>query len=93
MRVSEEREQLKKAFLSDAQGLANIYWMIRASRFHRHIRKHYRRAQKEKGRLAALGYDLEAIRLYRLWLRNPRLEHRFKRFEEHFHKPVQMTLF
>lgn len=88
-----DREQLKKEFLKDASTLANIYWMIRASRRHSQIRKHYRKAQKEKGRLAALGHDLEAIRLYRLYLRNPRLEHRYKRFEEHFHKPIQLALF
>ena len=93
MRDSEEREQLKNAFLNDASVLRNIYWLIRASRRHHQIRKHYRRAQKEKGRLAALGHDLEAIRLYRLHLRNPRLEHRLKRFEEHFHKPIQLALF
>lgn len=88
-----KNEQLEKRFLADAANLRNIYWFIRASRFHKDLRKHYRRAAKEKGRLAALGYDQELIRLYRLALKKPGCEIREKRFREHLHAPEQMTLF
>lgn len=88
-----DRKNQKKKFLQDAQTLANIYWFIRASRGSSAVRRHYRKAQKEKGRLAALGHDPEAVRLYRLWLRSPRREDRLKRFNDHFEKPIQLTLF
>lgn len=88
-----ESEQLKKAFMSDAQVLTNIYWFIRYARRSSDRRKHYRRAAKEKGRLAALGYDRELIRLYRLHLKRPACEVRQKRFEEEFERPLQLTLF
>lgn len=88
-----DSEKLRKRFLRDAQALANIYWFIRYARRSSDRLKHYRRALKEKGRLAALGYDSELIRLYRLHLKRPRCEKRQKRFEEEFERPLQMTLF
>ena len=88
-----KNEQLEKRFLVDASKLRNIYWFIRSSRFEKDRRRHYRQAAKEKGRLAALGYDQELIRLYRLVLKNPHCERREKRFHEHLHAPEQMTLF
>lgn len=78
---------------ADFGELRRIYWFIRYSRFHKDVRRHYRRAQKEKARLAGLGYDPELIRLYCLWMRQPGSEVREKRFHEHLRKPRQLSLF
>lgn len=55
-------------------------------------RNWYRKAAKEKARLAGLGYALEVVRLYALYLANPTRENRFKRFVEAFHKPVEKPM-
>jgi hypothetical protein len=89
----DRREQQKRRFIEDAQPLANVYWFIRYSRWPAERRKHYRRALKEKARLAGLGYDREVIRLYRLWLKRPWCQVREKRFHEAFESPEQLTLF
>lgn len=93
MRVQDETEQLKKRFLQAATELRSAYWFIRYSRFSKDRRRHYRKAQKEKGRLAALGFDPEAIRLYRLHLIRPDCETRYQRFLDVFDAPYQLTLF
>lgn len=93
MRVQDEREQLKKRFLEAASDLRNAYWFIRYSRFHKDRRRHYRRAQKEKARLAGLGFHPEAIRLYRLHLMRPDCETRYARFLAVLEAPEQLTLF
>lgn len=84
-------------FLFQASAFRAFYWRIRASRSHKDLRRWYRAAAKEKGRLAALGVDPDVVRLYGLYLRNPRLEYRFDRFAEAFAKtpkcPVQLSLF
>ena len=87
------KEKKKQRFYADAQPLANTYWWIRASRFGSPRRKHYRRAAKEKARLAGLGWDQELIRLYGLYLRNPMREKRLQRVEEWFERPEQLRLF
>ncbi len=73
--------------------LRRIYWWIRWSRFHKDVRRHYRRAQKEKARLVGLGFDQELIRLYCLWMRRPKNEQREKRFYEALERPEQLSLF
>lgn len=84
-------------FLNDAGNLTAIYWRIRYTRSVNKRRKWYRMAAKEKGHLVALGYAPEAVRLYALYMRNPSLERRYKRFLEEFQKPpepiIQLTLF
>jgi hypothetical protein len=92
MRVVDKEKQ-KRVFLRDASALLNIYWFIRYSRHAAELRRHYRKAEKEKGRLAALGHDTEAIRLYRLWCKRPKCEKRLERFEQFFEEPRQMPLF
>lgn len=84
-------------FESHASGLRAAYWRIRAERSANRRRKWYRRAAKEKGRLAALGYDPEVIRLYGLALRDLRREDRMQRFYKSFDEalkaPEQLCLF
>jgi hypothetical protein len=81
-------------FFMDAAELRNIYWRIRASKFSREFRKWYRKAAKEKGRLKALGYDPELIRLFCLHMRRPNNEKREKRFSDYLEKQQgQLTLF
>lgn len=85
-------------FLDDASGFRNAYWRIRACRGRSAcLRKWYRVAAKEKGRLAALGYSREVIRLYGLHLRDTTREKRLQRFElafdEFLHGPKQLSLF
>ena len=87
-------------FLSHASNLRNVYWRIRACRSANRRRNWYRIAAKEKGHLVALGYSVEVVRLYALYLRNPHLERRLNRFEMMFHyyltkpaDPVQLLLF
>ena len=74
-----------------------IYWRLRYERFTNKRRKWYRQAAKEKGHLVALGYSSEVVRLYALYLIDPRREKRFKRFLDAFHQPIeparQLTLF
>ena len=89
-RVAQARIQ---KFENDAGALRNCYWFVRYARSASDRRKHYRRAAKEKGRLAALGWDREIIRLYGLWLRRPGREVRYERFKNEFQRPEQMTLF
>lgn len=85
-------------FLDDAAGFRHAYWRIRACRGRSAcLRKWYRVAAKEKGRLAALGWSGEVVRLYGLHLKNPARETRMQRFEEAFDEflngPRQLTLF
>lgn len=89
----EGRFEKQKQFENDAAFLRNCCWFIRYSRADKDVRKWYRKAAKEKGRLAALGYDPELIRLYRLWMRRPDCERRQNRFYEHLERPEQLTLF
>lgn len=81
----------------DFSGLRAAYWRIRAERTPNRRRKWYRVAQKEKARLAGLGYSQEVVRLYALYLRNPKLESRLDRFQraldEWQNGPRQLTLF
>ena len=86
--------------------LCNGYWQIRYCRpFQRaRLRKWYRRVAGEKKRLIQSGVDPEQIRLLCLYLKNPKLEHRWKRYrlyvdhelprilEERAKESVQMTL-
>jgi hypothetical protein len=84
-------------FLNDAGNLTAIYWRIRNTRFVNKRRKWYRKAAKEKARLAGLGYHPESIRLYALHLRDTTRENRLFRFEQFFEEsqnfPKQLTLF
>jgi len=77
--------------------LRAIYWRIRMVRFVNRRRKWYRRAAKEKARLAGLGFHPEVVRLYALHLRDTSRESRLIRFEQAFHEyanaPKQLTLF
>jgi hypothetical protein len=87
-----------KRIKEDFGNLWGIYWFIRWSRLPRNIRKHYRRARKEKTRLiAGLGYDQELVRLFCLWLRRPDNERRKKRFHDYLkdmpNRPEQLKLF
>ena len=86
-----------EAFYREAGQLRNVYWRIRDFRSQNLRRQWYRYAAKEKGRLAALGYDSEVIRLYALYLRDPRREKRLERFleafEESINGPRQLQLF
>lgn len=91
--MDRDRRRQIETFLRDASDLRNIYWFIRYSRFHKDVRRYYRKAQKEKGRLAALGHDPEVIRLYRLHLRKPHCQVRYYRFEQQFYAPYQLPLF
>ena len=88
-----DRQQRRSQFLIDAQPLVNAYWWIREARHGGRLRKAYRRAAKEKARLAGLGYERELIRLYGLYLKNPRREQRLERVEEWFERPEQLRLF
>lgn len=85
------------SFLSDASAFRNAYWRIRACRSSACLRRWYRVAAKEKGRLAALGWSGEVVRLYGLYLRNPSREYRLQRvevaFDEFLHGPKQLCLF
>lgn len=87
------KENKKKKFFEDAQPLVNAYWWVRWARFGTPRRKAYRRAAKEKARLAGLGWDQELIRLYGLYLTNPRREKRLQRVEEWFDRLEQLRLF
>lgn len=84
-------------FISHASGLRNAYWQIRAIRSVNRRRTWYRRAAKEKARLAGLGWDREVIRLYALYLKDPTREYRLERFYEAFEEvlrgPRQLCLF
>ena len=86
-----------EAFELQAARLRNHYYYIRFHRSHNKRRNHYRKAAKEKGQLVALGYSREVVRLYALWLRDPRREDRYKRFLEAFQEwqygPKQLALF
>lgn len=68
--------------------LRNCYWHIRMSRGQARRRRWYRRAEKEKRRLAALGVDAELVRLYCLHLCNLRSERRLKRYQSYAHKTL-----
>ena len=68
-------------FLEEAAALRNICWHVRYARRASTRRAYYRRAHKEALRLVACGHDPEVVRLYRLFLKNPRLERREVRFE------------
>lgn len=70
--------------------LRNIYWHIRNARGRR-LRQLYRRAQKEKARLAGLGFDQELIRLYCLYLANPAREVRYNRCCQRFESLRQLV--
>lgn len=85
-------------FLNDASGFRNAYWRIRACRGRSAcLRRWYRVAAKEKGRLAALGWSGEVVRLYGLHLRDTTREQRLQRFQmafdEYLNGPRQLTLF
>lgn len=84
-------------FLDDASRFRNAYWRLRACRSSACLRRWYRVAAKEKGRLAALGWSDEVIRLYGLHLRDTTRHHRLVRFEqafdEHLNGPKQLRLF
>ena len=86
-----------EVFENHAAALRNHYWHIRYMRSANRRRKHYRHAAKEKAQLVGLGYCSEVVRLYALYLRDPRREIRYKRFlqafEESKHWPRQLTLF
>ena len=69
-------------FLSDCGELRQAYWMIRVMRANRNRVKYYRRAKKAADRLVSMGYDRELLRLYRLTLISPHLEHRELRFAD-----------
>ena len=84
---------IEQRFFRDAIALSNIYWFIRYERFSSRVRRHYRRAAKEKARLAGLGHDSELVRLYCLHLADPRREQRKIRFFEHLSQPEQLSLF
>lgn len=71
-------------FLYYASDLRNLYWRIRAARNVNKRRTWYRKAAKEKGRLVALGYHPEVVRLYALHLRDTTREARLQRFEDAF---------
>lgn len=77
--------------------LRAAYWRLRAERQTNKRRRWYRLAAKEKGRLAALGFDRDVVRLYCLWLRDPSLEYRYHRFraalDEAQNGPKQLCLF
>ena len=84
-------------FHSQAAGFRNCYWRLRACRNPACLRFWYRRAEKEKGQLLALGYSREVVRLYGLYLKNPAREVRLQRFhdafEEFLYGPRQLRLF
>lgn len=84
-------------FEQDAGRLRNIYWFIRAARSGAALRRHYRRAAKEKAALRGLGWSPEVIRLYCLALKDTRREHRRYRFVDAFEEaangPKQLSLF
>lgn len=86
-----------KAFISASSGYRNAYWCVRACRTSACLRRWYRKAEKEKGHLLALGYSLEVVRLYGLHLKNPARETRLQRFQEAFDEylngPRQLSLF
>lgn len=86
-------QQRKQTFFKDAEPLVNAYWWVRWARFGTPLRRAYRKAAKEKARLAGLGWDQELIRLYGLYLTNPRREKRLQRVEEWFERPEQLRLF
>lgn len=84
-------------FINDASRFRNAYWRIRSCRSSSCLRRWYRVAAKEKGRLAALGWSGEVVRLYGLYLRDTSREKRLQRFElafdEYLHGPKQLSLF
>lgn len=84
-------------FLFQAVAFRSFYYRIRAARSSSARRRWYRLAAKEKGRLAALGVHPEAIRLYGLYLINPKRDDRYDRFLEAFKElpavPQQLSLF
>ena len=92
--LTESGRQRYQEFLQLAEVLNPIYWQIRYfTRNPSRVRRHYRQAEKEKARLAGLGIDREAMRLYCLHLKNPQSEKRKKRFFAHFDEPLQLELF
>lgn len=80
-------------FIDDAFPLASIYWRIRYDRGASRLSTYYRRARKEKARLAGLGWGPELVRLYCLHLRDLRRPGRYQKFLQEFNKPEQLTLF
>lgn len=80
-------------FENQASDLRRTYWLIRAVRSASRRRGLYRRASKEKAHLRGLGWSSELIRLYCLHLKQPRLEHRQKRYLQEFDRPIQLELF
>jgi hypothetical protein len=62
--------------------LRAYYWRLRACRGKARS-TWYRKILIEKKRLLDAGVSCEALRLYCLWLVNPKLEHRQCRFENH----------
>jgi hypothetical protein len=81
------------SFLLHSSSYRNYYWLLRSERSLSARRTIYRRIAKEKGHLVALGWSEEVIRLYGLWLKNPSLQRREKRFHEAFNKSLQLPLF
>lgn len=70
-------------FEAEAGALRALYWRLRDARFSQRM-TWYRRIRKEKGRLIGLGIAAEPLRLYCLYLADPRREQRYKRFLECF---------
>lgn len=71
----------------DFSNLSNFYWRLRACRTHDAAGRlrWYRRIKKEKDRLASFGYLAEHLRLFCLYMANPRADSkrldRLKAFE------------
>lgn len=65
--------------------LCNGYWHLRMLRPFRRaaLRQWYRRVAGEKKRLIESGVDPEQIRLLCLYLKNPKLERRWKRYRHY----------
>ena len=84
-------------FEDSAAVYRNAYWRLRGCRTSAALRRWYRVAAKEKARLHGLGYPLELIRLYGVWLKAPDREARHVRFLQAFdefeHGPKQLRLF
>lgn len=88
---------LLSRFEDEASGFRNAYYRLRGCRSGASLRRWYRVAAKEKAHLRGLGYSLEVIRLYGLWLKAPDREARRARFvaafDEFQNGPKQLELF
>lgn len=71
-------------FQAVAGNLRIAYWWIRYERSAGKRRQLYRRAAKERDALVSAGWPSEGVRLYSLWLKNPRLERRELRCKRFF---------